>query len=138
MFGGGRGLVGQLMAGAVDAGWVLAGEAGVNVIAGFVPATMVTSAPLQMLVKVAAALAASWAAKKVSPNASKMVLAGGLASVIRVPVKAAGIPFVSANLGNDDLYSPGRYAVGAYPQGLIGSYPTQAVGDDSDAAMVQY
>lgn len=127
------------MAGAVDAGWILAGESATNAIAGFVPATMVTSAPLQMLVKVAAALAASWAAKKVSPNASKMVLAGGLASVIRVPVKAAGIPFVSANLGNDDLYSPGRYAVGSYPQGqLIGSYPQQAVGDDDDQAFVQY
>jgi hypothetical protein len=132
---GGRGLVGKITGGLVDAGWVLGGEAGTNIIAGFIPATLLTSAPLQALAKVAAAVAVSWAAKKVSPNASKMALAGGLAAVIRGPVKAANLPLVSAALG--DFYHPGYYAVSSYPQLPMASYP-QTVGDADQEAYVQY
>src|SRR5437867_4011206 len=98
--GGGRGIVGHVVSGFVDAGWLLAGEAGTNVVAGFIP--LDKSGPMGAVVKVASAVAVAWLAKRISPNAAKMALAGGLASVIRGPVKAANIPLISSNLG--DLY----------------------------------
>jgi hypothetical protein len=130
--GGGRGIVGQVMTGVVDAGWVLAGEAGTNVVLGFVPVDK--TGVVGSLVKVGAALAVAWAAKRVSPNAGKMALAGGLASVIRGPVKAANIPFLSTNLGDpgDEFYKPGPLAVGAYPMGSYPMLPAGAVGDVRD------
>lgn len=139
-FGGGRGIVGQITGGVVDAAWLLGGEAGTNIIAGFIP--LDKSGAMGAVVKVAAAVAVAWLAKRVSPNASKMALAGGLASVIRGPIKAANLPLVSANLG--DLYDESGYAVGAgaYPQGLlpagVGAYPDSGYSDVDDAAYVQY
>ncbi len=134
-FGGGRGIVGQLTGGVVDAAWVLGGEAGTNVISGFIP--LDKTGPMGLVVKLAAAVAVAWFAKRVSPNASKMALAGGLASVIRGPIKGANIPLVSVNLGDD-----ADYAVGAYPQGLlpagVGAYPESGYGDEEEAAFVQY
>ncbi len=127
--GGGRGVVGQITGGVVDAAWLLGGEAGTNIVAGFIP--LDKTGPMGMVVKVGAAVLVAWLAKRVSPNAAKMVLAGGLASVIRGPIKAANIPLVSANLG--DLYDEGGYAVGAgsYPMlpGGVSSYPQ--MGDDA-------
>jgi hypothetical protein len=136
--GGGRGIVGTVVGGFVDAGWLLAGEAGTNVVSGFIP--LDKTGPMGLVVKVASAVAVSWLAKRISPNASKMALAGGLASVIRGPVKAANIPLISSNLG--DLYDESGYAVGAgaYPMlpAGVGSYP-QGIGDDADEeAFVQY
>ena len=132
--GGGRGIVGKVMTGVVDAAWVLGGEAGTNIIAGFVP---VTGTALQAAVKVAAAVAVSWVAGRVNSNAAKMALAGGLASVIRGPVKAANLPLISANLGDGDLYSPGQYAVGAYPMApALSAYPTAGYSGDEDESFV--
>lgn len=119
------------MGGVMDAGWVLGGEAGTNVIAGFVPVDQ--TGAVGALVKIAAAVAVAWLAGQVSPNARKMTLAGGLASVIRGPVKRANIPFLSQNLGDSDFYSPGPLAVGAYPMGAYPMLPAGAgVGDVRD------
>jgi hypothetical protein len=121
------------MTGLVDAAEVLAGEAATNVIAGYIP---VTGAALQAAAKVGAAVIVAYVGKKfVGANFAKMALAGGLAAVIRGPVKAANIPIVSAALGDADYY-----AVGAYPQGAlpgVGAYPQAYAGDDEDA-FVQY
>lgn len=125
--GGGRGIVGQLTNGFVDAAWVLGGEAGTNIIAGFIP--LDKTGPMGLVTKLVAAVGVAWLAKRVSPNAAKMALAGGLAALIRGPVKAANVPLISANLG--DLYDEGYYAVGAgaYPALLgVGAYP-QEMGD---------
>lgn len=130
--GGGRGLIGQLTAGFVDAGEVLVGEAATNIIASYIP---VTGPALQAAAKVGAAVLVAWAGKRVSSNFAKMALAGGLASVIRGPIKAANLPLVSAALGDADYYAVGAYptapALNAYPQAYAG------VGDDDDA-FVQY
>lgn len=116
------GIIGNVVQGAVDAGWILAGEAVTNLVAGFIP---VTGVAMQAVAKIAGAVAAGYAAGFVSPNGRKMALAGGLASVIRGPVKAAGIPLISANLGDDYLgaypMAPAVAGVGAYPQALSGS-----------------
>lgn len=133
---GGRGIVGKVMTGVVDAAWVLGGEAGTNIIAGFVP---VTGTALQAAVKVAAAVAVGWAAARVNANAGKMALAGGLASVIRGPIKAANLPLISANLGDGDMYAPGQYAVGAYPQvPALSAYPQAGYSGDDDESFVAY
>jgi hypothetical protein len=138
-FGGGRGIIGQVTSGVIDAAWLLAGEAGTNVVSGFIP--LDKAGPMGAVVKVASAVAVAWLAKRVSPNAAKMALAGGLASVIRGPIKNANLPLISANLG--DLYDESGYAVGAgaYPQGLlpagVGAYP-QGMGDEDEEAFVQY
>jgi hypothetical protein len=136
--GSGRGIIGHVVGGFVDAGWLLAGEAGTNVVSGFIP--LDKTGPMGAVVKVASAVAVAWLAKRISPNASKMALAGGLASVIRGPVKNANLPLISANLG--DLYDESGYAVGAgaYPMlpAGVGSYP-QGVGDmEDEEAFVQY
>jgi len=135
--GSGRGIIGNVVSGFVDAGWLLAGEAGTNVVSGFIP--LDKTGPMGLVVKVASAVAVSWLAKRISPNASKMALAGGLASVIRGPVKAANIPLLSPNLG--DLYDESGYAVGAgaYPMlpAGVGAYP-QGLGEEEDEAFVQY
>jgi hypothetical protein len=128
--GGGRGIVGQLTSGFVDAAWVLGGEAGTNIIAGFIP--LDKTGPMGLVTKLAAAVGVAWLAKRVSPNAAKMALAGGLASLIRGPIKGANLPLISANLG--DLYDEGYYAVGAgaYPAlPGVASYP-QEMGDAAD------
>lgn len=121
------GILGGVFQGAVDAGWILAGEAVTNLVSGFVP---VTGMATQALVKVAAAVAAGYAAGFVSPNGRKMALAGGLASVIRGPVKAANIPFLSDNLGDSSFYGlyPGQ-AVAALPAG-VQAYPESLSGDE--------
>jgi len=135
--GSGRGIIGHVVGGFVDAGWLLAGEAGTNVVSGFIP--LDKTGPMGAVVKVASAVAVAWLAKRISPNASKMALAGGLASVIRGPVKNANLPLISANLG--DLYDESGYAVGAgaYPMlpAGVGSYP-QGLGEEEDEAFVQY
>lgn len=135
--GSGRGIVGHVVSGFVDAGWLLAGEAGTNVVSGFIPLSK--EGPMGAVVKVASAVAVAWLAKRISPNASKMALAGGLASVIRGPVKNANIPLISSNLG--DLYDESGYAVGAgaYPMlpAGVGAYP-QGLGEEEDEAFVQY
>jgi len=132
----GRGIVGQVVQGSVNAVWLLVGEAGTNVITGFVPVDK--SGAMGAVVKVGAAVATSWLLRRfVSTNAAQFALAGGLATVIRTPIKNAGVPFLSANLGDE----PGYYAVGAgaYPSALpaMGAYPGSDYlsGDDS---YVQY
>ena len=136
MFGG-RGIVGKITTGLVDAAWVLGGEAGTNIIAGFIPLS--GGMAVQAAVKVAAAVAVGWVAARVNANAGKMALAGGLASVIRGPVKAANLPLISANLGDGDFYAPGQYAVGAYPQvPALSSYPQAGYSGDEDESFVSY
>jgi hypothetical protein len=131
--------MGQVTTGVVDAAWVLGGEAGTNVIAGFIP--LDKTGPMGLVVKIAAAVAVAWLARRVNPNAAKMALAGGLASVIRGPIKGANLPLISANLG--DMYDESGYAVGAgaYPQGLlapgVAAYPESGYGDEEES-FVQY
>lgn len=134
----GRGVVGHIIGGAVDAAEILVGKAAVNTIAGFLPVTQ--TGAVGALAKIVAAVAVSWAARKVSPNASKMTLAGGLLAVIEPPVKAANIPLLSAGLSDypSNFYVPGPLAVGSYPKALS-SYPTFSGTDDfgADADMAE-
>lgn len=125
-----RGIVGQLQQGAIDAGWIVAGKAATRIIAGFVPAVGGGQA-VQIAVQAAAALAAGYAGRYISPNASRMVLAGGLSGVIESFVKQLNIPYVSAALG-DGLYEPNPLAVGAYPQQGVSAYPQLLSGSDED------
>lgn len=127
--------MGRVTGGLVDAAWVLGGEAGTNIVAGFIP--LDKTGPMGLVVKVAAAVAVGWLAGRVNQNASKMALAGGLASVIRGPVKAANVPLISAALGDGDFYTPGSFAVGAYPQVGVGAYPIGVGDDEEDYSYVQ-
>ena len=81
--------------------------------------------------QVAAALAAGYVGRFISPNASKMMLAGGLAAPIESYVKSLNLPIISAALGDGEGY----YAVGAWPApAAISGYPVGAgVGDADDA-----
>lgn len=128
-----RGIVGQLQDGAIDAGWIVAGKATSRTIAGFIPAPggQIGALAVQAL----AAILAGYVGGFVSPNARKMMLAGGLAGVVESFVKSANIPFVSDKLS--DFYTPGPLAVGSYPGALpaagVSAYP-EAMGDVSDDA----
>lgn len=134
-----RGIVGQLQQGAIDAGYIVAGKAASRIIAGFIPVS--GGQALTLAVQVAAALGAGYAGKFISSNASRMMLAGGLAGVVESFVKGLNIPYVSAALG-DDIYSQGQFAVGAYPQQIsaypqgVSAYP-QLMGSDEDDDLYQ-
>lgn len=138
-----RGIVGQLQQGAIDAGFIVAGKAASRIIAGFVPVVGGGQA-VQIAVQAAAALAAGYVGRYISPNASRMMLAGGLAGVVESFVKGLNIPYVSAALG-DDYYTPGPLAVGGYPQqNQVGAYPgisaypaLMAGSDDEDDVYAQ-
>ena len=129
-----RGIIGQLQQGAIDATFVVGGKAGTRIIAGFIPVER--AGAMGLAVQVAAALAVGFLGRQISPNASKMMLAGGLSAPIETFIKSMNIPFISANLGDGEGY----YAVGSYPMGSypMASYPdTLSDGDVSDEAMYQ-
>lgn len=133
-----RGIVGQLQQGALDAGFIVAGKAASRIIAGFIPITTGGQA-VALAVQAAAALGAGYVGRFISPNASRMMLAGGLAGVVESFVKQLNIPFISPALG-DDFYAPGALAVGAYPQAAvpgISAYPQLMAGDEEDDVLYQ-
>lgn len=102
----------QVTDGVIDAAEVVAGKA----IARTVPTLlkMPQQGAMGLAMQVVAALAAGWLGRMISPNASKMMLAGGLAAPVESFIKTANIPILSTALA-DDFYAPGPLAVGAYP-----------------------
>lgn len=131
----GRGIVGSVISGAIDATWIVAGKGGSRAIASFVPVSQ--TGAVGLAVQVASAVALGWVGRKISPNASKMLLAGGLSGVIESFVKGLNIPFISANLGDQGYYAVGSYPMGDYPRALpasVSDYPRMAgeMGDADD------
>lgn len=129
-------IIGQLQQGLVDAGFIVGGKAASRIIAGFIPVGAGGMA-VNLAVQAGAALAAGYVGRFISPNASRMMLAGGLAGVVESFVKSLNIPLVSNALGDGDIYNPGALAVGAYPQsvpGGVAAYPQlmAGIGDEDD------
>lgn len=125
-------IVNQLVDGLKDAGLVVVGDAGTNIVAGLIPFGA-GSVPLDLAKKLVAALAVGYAGKFISGNASKMFLIGGLSGIIRSAVKQYNVPVLAPALS--DFYAPANLAVGAYPQvpGGVSSYPQALMaGDDED------
>lgn len=113
-----RGIVSFIMAGAIDATEVVLGKASVRIISGYLPASIPQTGAVGLALQVALAGGVGFAAHKfVSPNAGKMVLAGGLSGVIEGFIKSLNIPILSPALGDGTSY----YAVGAYPS--MSAYP---------------
>ncbi len=133
------GIVGQLMNGVQDAAWIVGGKAASRIIAGFIPIGAGGMA-VNLAIQAAAALGAGYVGRFISPNASRMMLAGGLAGVVETFVKSLNLPLVSQALG-DDFYTTPPLAVGAYP-GQFGAYAASpalmaGVGDDEDEGLYQ-
>lgn len=135
-----RGILGSIMGGAIDGAWVLAGEAGVGFISNLVPFGQGGGAA-GIAVQLGSALALGWVARKISPNASKMILAGALAKIERGFAK--NLPVVGAYLGEGEgYYAVGSYPMGGYPQvtdGLknypaMSAYPGADMGDPDPSA----
>ena len=122
----------HLFGGVVDAGEVLAGKVVVRTIPGLVglPTTDMLGLVVQSLTAV---LAGGVAHSFVSPNAGKMVLAGGLAAPLESLLKGLNIPFISANLGEDVVEIDGMQS---YPQitSGVGSYPSYGEVEDYNYA----
>lgn len=113
-----KGFVGFLVNGAIDATEVVLGKAGVRIVAGYLPASIPQTGAVGLALQVALAGGLGFGAHKfVSPNAGKMVLAGGLSGVIEAFIKSLNIPVLSPALGDGTSY----YAVGAYP--AMSAYP---------------
>lgn len=113
-----RGIINFVMAGAIDATEVVLGKAGVRIVAGYLPASIPQTGAVGLAIQVALATGLGFGAHKfVSPNAGKMVLAGGLSGVIESFIKSLNIPILSPALGDATSY----YAVGAYPG--VSAYP---------------
>lgn len=116
-FGGG--LVGKVVNGAVDASWIVAGKAVARTVPTLVPG-IPQSGALGIAVQVASAVVAGYVGKFISPNASRMMLAGGLAAPIESFVKGMNLPYVSAALSDAD-YAVGDY-VKSLPAGGVSDY----------------
>lgn len=114
-----RGIMNFVLTGAIDATEVVLGKAGVRIVAGYLPASIPQTGAVGLAIQVALATGLGFGAHKfVSPNAGKMVLAGGLSGVIESFIKSLNIPILSPALGDASSY----YAVGAYPSS-VGAYP---------------
>lgn len=131
-----KGFLGQLTTGVQDAAFIVGGKAVTNIIAGFIP--IGGGMALDLAKKAAAALAAGYVGRFISPSASRMMLAGGLAGVVEGFIKQMNIPLISSALSE---YDTGYFAVGAYPQAAVpgvSAYPQQLMaGDDDDAFLYQ-
>jgi hypothetical protein len=131
----GRGLVNQLIGGVQDAGFIVGGKVASRIIAGFIPVTAGGMA-VNLAVQAAAALAAGYAGKFISPNASRMMLAGGLTGVIETFVKSLNIPMVSSALAGSDDLAAYPTALSAYPG--VAAYPQALLsGSDEDEMIYQ-
>lgn len=102
----------NVMNGAIDAGEVVVGKAATRAIPNLVG--LPTTDALGLAVQGLSALVVGWAAHAfISPNAGKMMLAGGLSAPIESFIKSMNIPFLSANLGEDVVEIEG---MGGYVQ----------------------
>lgn len=135
-----RSIVRFVMDGAIDGFEVVLGKAGTNLVASKLPAAIPSTGIAGQAVRIIVASGLGIGASKfVSPNAGKMVLAGGLASVIEGLIKQFNVPLLAASLsGPGDFYAVGAYpSVGAYPAlpaPSVASYPGIAGEDDVTAA----
>lgn len=117
--GGGRGIVGQVTQGAVDAVGIVTGKVASRALPALLNLSMTGIAGVA--IQAASAVAAGWAGSKVNRNFGRMMLAGGLAGILEGYAKVANIPVISPALG--DEYDA---VMGAYLQsdtdGSIGRY----------------
>lgn len=98
-FGGGRGVVAQLMQGGQDALGIVVGKAASRAIPALVNLTQ--TGPAGVAIQAASAIAAGWIGSMVNRNFGRMALAGGLAGIVEGFVKVANIPILSASLGDE-------------------------------------
>lgn len=109
------GFVGLITNGVIDAGEVVLGKAGARIV----PQTLgiPTTGAMGLGVQVLSAVVIGWLGTFISSNASKMLLAGGLAAPVEDFLKTLNLPFIGPALGEDVV------EISAYPQGLLGAYP---------------
>jgi hypothetical protein len=101
-----------ILNGAIDAGEVVVGKAATRAVPNMFG--LPTTDAMGLAVQGLSALVVGWAAHSfISPNAGKMMLAGGLSAPIESFIKSMNIPFISANLGEDVVEIDG---MGTYPQ----------------------
>jgi hypothetical protein len=109
------------MNGAIDGAEVVVGKSLVRTLPQMVglPTGDATGLVMQAL----SAVLVGWAGHSfISPNAGKMMLAGGLSAPMETFIKQLNIPFISAGLGEDVVELEG---MGTYPQvtDQMGAYP---------------
>jgi len=86
--------------GVIDAGEVVIGKAAARTIPTLVG--LPTGDTMGLVVQALSALVVGWAGHSfISPNAGKMLLAGGLSAPMETFIKQLNIPFISAGLGED-------------------------------------
>ena len=109
------GFVGMITNGVIDAGEVVLGKAG----ARLVPQTfgIPTTGAMGLGVQVLSAVVIGWLGTFISGNASKMLLAGGLAAPVEDFLKTLNLPIIGPALGEDVV------EISSYPQDLMGAYP---------------
>lgn len=107
-----RGLVSQVMGAAKDAGVIVLAKSLTNTVAKLIPMGDGNSVPMNAAKKVAAALAVSFATRKLTKSAKmgELALIGGLIGPIEDVIKAANVPVISKGLGS----YVGRPTLGTY------------------------
>lgn len=128
--GGGRGILGKLMAGAVNGLFVTGGEVATGFIAGFVP--LAPTGVTGVLVRVAGAYGAGLLFGFLSPRAGAFAMAGGFSAIWRSLAQELNVTTVnnalataSAPLGLMPSAKPAGSTAGfpALPGGRIAGFP---------------
>ena len=116
--------------GAVDAGEVVIGKALTRLVPQFL--NLPRDGAMGLAVQILSALVVGWGGTFISPNASKMMLAGGFAAPVEDFLKTMNIPILGPALGEDVV------EISAYPQNMS-AYPGSGdlMGDVYDAAGAQ-
>lgn len=131
-----RGFVPMLITGVTDALELIAGKAVTRTVPALIG--LPHGSPMNLLGQAATAVAAGYLGHSfISPNAGKMILAGGLAAPLEDLIKGANIPILSPALG-EEIESISGYAevedMSSYP--MIGAYPMGEMVEDEEAAEV--
>lgn len=129
----------RLFAGVIDAAEVLVGKGAARVVPGMIG--MDRESTTGLIAQAAVGAIAGIGASYLSPNAGKMVLAGGFTAPLESLIKKLntddkGAPrstVIASAFGDDDYLAAG---VGAFPPPMVelSAYPETALGDDEGEA----
>lgn len=120
---GGRGFVGTLTNGAMDALGIVTGKAVSRALPALVGLSQTGFAGVA--IQAVASIAAGFVGNMVSPRVGRLMVAGGLAGIVEGYIKAANIPIISPALG-DEYDAMGAWAGSeelAAAAGRLGLYP---------------
>jgi len=130
--GGGRGILGRVMTGAVNGLYVTGGEVATGLIAGFIPLspTGITG----LLSRAASAYASGLLFGFINPTAGAYALAGGFSTIWKALARDVGVTTINNALANADMplglfpskaSAPAGAASGfpALPGGSMSSFP---------------